>query len=132
MLICSCWLRFWESCLTVLLKVQVFSAQSQKLVREIIFSKNNFAIFFLSARWLVIWHTWLKKFAKRRRNHSNSKSDNRKIKLFRKRNLYSSKHFFWTANFCCMYPEENFFTESPLLFHLKVRRRLISCSFFKK
>ena len=64
-------------------------------------------------------------------NHSNSKNDHRKIKLFRKTNLFSSKHFPVSPNSCCKKAEENFLTKSPF-FHLEVRRSLQSCSIKKK
>ena len=64
-------------------------------------------------------------------NHSNSKNDHRKIKLFRKTNLFSSKHFPVSPNSCCKKAEENFLTKSPF-FHLEVRRSLQSCSILKK
>ena len=41
-IICTCRLRFWESCLSVLLKVHVFSAQSPKLYKENKFSRLYF------------------------------------------------------------------------------------------
>ena len=68
---------------------------------------------YLSAQWLVVWHTWLNNFAIRQRNHSNSKNDNRKRKLFRKRNLFSSKYFSGSANFWWWNPQKNFLTERP-------------------
>ena len=131
MFICTCRLRFWVSCLTVLLKVQVFSGQSPKLFKKKQIFKVNFHNFVVSAGWSVVFHTWPKNFQQRQINHSNSKNDNRKIKLFRKTNHFSSRHFSGIANSCCKKPEENFLTRSPF-FHLEVRRSLQSCSISKK
>ena len=63
MFICTCRPRFWESCLTVLLKVQVFSTQSPKLFKENKFSKLISPILFSPHADGWFWHTWLKNFA---------------------------------------------------------------------
>ena len=63
MFICTCRLRFWESCLTVLLKVQVFSTQSPKLFKENKFSRLISPILFSRHADGWFWHTWLKNFA---------------------------------------------------------------------
>ena len=76
----------------------------------------NFPNCFLSLRWSVVWHTWLNNFAKRQRNHWNPKDDNRKRKHLRKRNLFSSKYFSGSANFCWLNHEKNFLTERPIFF----------------
>ena len=104
-------------------KSKFFCLNFQKWLKKQLF-QIKFPNLFLSAHWSVIWHTWLNNFAKRQRNHSNSKNDNRKRKLFRKRNLFSSTHFSGSANFCWLNPEKYFLTEWPIFFHLKVRRRL--------
>ena len=88
----------------------------------------NFPNCFLSLRWSVVWHTWLNNFAKRQRNHWNPKDDNRKRKHLRKRNLFSSKYFSGSANFCWLNHEKKLFDWKTHFFHLKVRRRLKSCS----
>ena len=84
-------------------------------------SKNSFSrltpqIFF-SASWSVVKHTWLlNNFAKRQRNYWNSKNDNRRKKLFRKRNLFSTKFFSGSANLCWLNPEKNSWLKDPFFF----------------
>ena len=131
--ICTRRLRFWEIWLNIMLKVQVFLLKTQNCFwkKKTKFSKVNFPNFVLSARWSVVWHTWLKKSAKRQRNHSNSKNDNRKIKLFRKRNHFSPEHFSGSANFCCIDPEENFLTKSPI-FSSQTPKKFAIMFIFKK
>ena len=61
---CTGRLPFSDSCLTVLLKNQVFFLKVQNwLIKH--FFKVNFPNFVLSARWSVVWHTWLKNFAQK-------------------------------------------------------------------
>ena len=61
---CTGRLPFSDSCLTVLLKNQVFFLKVQNwLIKQ--FFQVNFPILFLSACWSVVWHTWLKHFAKK-------------------------------------------------------------------
>ena len=121
---------FWESRLTVLLKVHVFSARYQNCLKKTKF-RGKFSHLFFYAQWSVVWHTWLNNFAKRQRNHSNSKNDNRKKKLSRKTNPFSSKPFSGSAKSCCKNPEEKFLTKA-LFFHLEVRICLQTCSISKK
>ena len=131
MFICTSRLRFWDSCLTVMLKVQVFSTQSPKLFEENIFSRLVYPILFSphNDRWFDTPDQRI--LQQRQINHSNSKNDNRKTKLFRKTNHFSSRPFSGIANSCFEKPEEIFLTKSPF-FHLEVRRSLQSCSFLKK
>ena len=131
MFICTCRLRFWVSCLTVLLKVNVFSAQSPKSFKENKFLRLISPILFSpqADRWFVTPDQRI--LQQRQINHSNSKNDNRKTKLFRKTNHFSSRTFSGIAKSCFEKPEEFFLTKSPF-FHLEVRRSLQSCSILKK
>ena len=112
-------------------KSKFFLLKDQNWLKKQIFHVN-FTIFFLSARWSVVWHTWLNNFAKRQRNHSNSKDDNRKRKLFRKRNLFSSKYFSRSANFCCLNPRKNSLTERPIFSSQSPKKVEIMFNFKKK
>ena len=81
-----------------------FFISKSKIVWSTQFFKFNFPNVFLSSRWLVVWHNWLKEFAKRQRNHSNLKNDNRKVKLFRKRNIFFRIIFLWKREFLLYEP----------------------------
>ena len=80
-------------------KSKFFLHKFQNWLKKTIFQRLISPIFFLSSRWLAVWHTWLKKFAKRQRNHSNLKIDNRKMKLFRTRIIFFLKKFLWKREF---------------------------------
>ena len=96
-------------------KSKFFLLKVQNWLKKQIF-QVKFPNCFPSLRWSVVWHTRLNNFAKRQRNHWNSKNDNRKRKHFRKRNLFSSKYFSGSANFCWLNPEKNSLIERPIFF----------------
>ena len=125
-----------------------FFCSKSKILWRTQFLKVNFLIFFLSSRWLAVWHNRQKKFAKRQRNHSNSKNDNRKIKLFRKRNIFFLKKFHWKREFLLCEPRRKLFHWKPSSFSsqspkkvdimfifqikmlfLKTLQRCLDCSF---
>ena len=116
--------------------------------RKTDFSKVNFPNVFLCLRWLVVWHTRLNNFAKRQRNHSNSKDDNRKRELFRKRNVFFIEIFLWKREFLLVEPWKKlldwkthfYLYQSPKkfeimfnfkkkMFSLKTLKRYVDCSF---
>ena len=72
--------------------------------------------FFLSAQWLVVWHTWLNSFAKRQRNYWNSKIDNRKRKLFSKEKSFFIKIFLWKREFLVVEPWKKLFDRNTHFF----------------
>ena len=82
MFICTCRLRFWEPCLIVFLKVQVFSTQSPKLFEENKVSRLISPILFSpqADRWFDTPDQ--RNLQQRQINHSNSKNDNRKKNFF--------------------------------------------------
>ena len=131
MFICTCRLRFWVSCLTILLKVQVFSAQSPKLFKENKFLRLISPILFSpqADRWFVTPDQRI--LQQRQINHSNSKNDNRKTKLFRKTNHFSSRPFSGIANCCFEKPEENFLTKSPFFSSRSPKKFAIMFNFKK-
>ena len=71
-------------------KSKFFLLKDQNWLKKQIF-QVNFTIFYLSARWSVVWHTWLNNFAKRQRNHWNSGKDNRK-KNFLEREIFFDRN----------------------------------------
>ena len=112
-------------------KSKFFLVKVQNCLKKQIF-KVNFHNFVVSAGWSVVFHTWPKNFQQRQINHSNSKNDNRKIKLFRKTNHFSSRPFSGIANSCCKKPEENFLTRSPFFSSRSPKKFAIMFNFKKK
>ena len=95
----------------LLIKKQIF----RRLISPIFFSLRV-DCWFDTPDWRIL--------QERQGNHSNSKNDNRKTKLLRKRNHFSSKYFSGSSISCCKNPEENFSILKPYFFHLKVRTGL--------
>ena len=111
-------------------KSKFFLVKVQNCLKKQIF-KVNFHNFVVSAGWSVVFHTWPKNFQQRQINRSNSKNDNRKIKLFRKTNHFSSRPFSGIANSCCKKPEENFLTRSPFFSSRSPKKFAIMFNFKK-
>ena len=110
-------------------KSKFFLLKDENWLKKHIF-QVNFTIFFLSARWSVVWHTWLNNFAKRQRNHWNSKNDNRKRNLFRKR-IFFHRNFSLEARFFVGWILKKTLWQRDPFFHPKIRRRLKSCSILR-
>ena len=111
------------------------------------FSRLSSPTFFLSAHWSVVWHTWLNNFAKRQRNHSNSKNDKRKKNFFEREFLFhrnialeartfvgwTLKKTFWLKDpfFSSQSPKkvEIMFNFQKKRFSLKTFKRYLDCTF---
>ena len=125
-------LQFWKSCFTVLLKVQVFSAQSAKLIKKQ-FLNVSFSQFLFSTHvyWCFDTPGW-RNLLNNKEIAQSPKMIPKTTKLFRERNHFSSNISSESAVSCYKNPKKNLFDWRPYLFHLEVRRRLKHSAIFQK
>ena len=131
MFICTCRLRFWVSCLTVLLEVQGFSAHSPKLFKENKVSRLISPILFSpqADRWFDTPDQ--RNLQQRQINHSNSKNDNRKKNFFERQFIFPQE-ISLEARIPVVKNLKTIFWLKVFFFHLEVRRSLQSCSILNK
>ena len=88
---------------------------------------------FFSFRTLIGSLTHLtKQLCKKKGNYWNSKNDNKKRKLFRKRNLFSTKFFSGSANLCWLNLEKNSWLKDPFFSSQSPKKVEIMFTFRKK
>ena len=95
-------------------KYKFFSSKS-KIDSKNIYSRLTPQIFFLRKLIGDLTHLTKKLWKKTKESFKLQKWQKKK-KLFRKRNPFSSKYCSGSANFCWLNPEKNFLTERPIFF----------------
>ena len=125
-------LQFWKSCFTVLLKVQVFSAQSAKLIKKQ-FLNVSFSQFLFSTHvyWCFDTPGW-RNLLNNKEIAQSPKMIPKTTKLFRERNHFSSNISSESAVSCYKNPKKIFSTEGPTFFISKYEEGWNILQFFKK
>ena len=114
-------------------KSKFFSPKSEN-DRITVFLRLVLPRFFSLRTWIGVLPHLTKEFCKTtKKNWSTSRNDTKRIKVFRKRNHFSSKNFSGSAISCCKNREKIFFlTKGPTFFMSKSEGGWNILHFFKK